>query len=46
VIELRLDPEQLSSRVSVADLRAGTPAGKPQASPGPPSAARVPERRI
>jgi acetolactate synthase-1/2/3 large subunit len=33
VLELRMNPEQITTRATIADLRAGKPAPKPQAKP-------------
>ena len=40
VLELRMNPEQITTRATIADLRAGKPAPKPQAKPKRAAAAK------
>ena len=41
VLELRMNPEQITTRATIADLRAGKPAPKPQAKPKRAAAAQA-----
>ena len=45
VLELRMNPEQITTRATIADLRAGKPTPKPQAKPKRAAARKLPGSR-